>query len=553
LTDFDAVAYDFGDKIENIFGKEELVIDRRRMGRFVFSLIFASVSIGAAGNAALWRNALSSGQDALQGFDQFVAQVMAEWKVPGLAVAVVRNGRTIYAAGFGYRDVTRKLPVTSRTIFGIGSCSKAFTATALGILADEGKLDWDKPVREYLPAFKLADEVASERLTPRDLMTHRTGLPRHDNVWIRSPLTRQEMFDRLRFLEFSRDIRQSYQYNNLMVMTAGYLVGVVAGTSWEEFTRGRLLQPLGMAETNFSTDDSQKAADFSRSYTLVKDEVEEFPFYNADALGPAGSINSTAEDMARWILMNINKGRAGEKLDKQVISERRLAEVHAPQVVVPDDLKYPELFYPSYGLGWRITAYRGHPFLSHGGAIMGFSAMVAFLPRDGIGIVLLNNLEDAPINGILAYNVVDRLLGLDPVDWDQRVKDDQARSKAEAEKRAKEREADRKPGTVPSHPLGDYAGGYEHPAYGTITVSLAGAEMKAEYHQRTFVLDHYHYDVFRMRNEWMDAEYRATFVTGPDGKIAALTIPFERSVKDIVFTKKAAVEAPGRSAASGPR
>ena len=479
---------------------------------------------------------------ALQGFEDLVLKVMAEWKVPGLSVAVVADGRMVYTRGFGYRDLDRKLRVTSRTVFGIGSCSKAFTATTMGILVDEKKLEWDKPVRDYLPAFKLADEVASARLTPRDLITHRTGLPRHDNVWIRSPLSRAEMFDRLRFLDFSRDIRQVYQYNNLMVMTAGYLVGAVAGTSWEEFARTRILDPLGMAETNFSTDDSLRREDFSRSYTLVKGRVEEFPFYNADALGPAGSINSTAEDMARWLLMNLNRGAYGEKLDKRVVSERTLAQIHAPQVVVPDEIRYPELFYPFYGMGWRVTSYRGHLLVSHGGAIMGFSALAAFLPRDGLAIVLLNNLEDAPVNSILAYFVYDRLLGLDPVDWSQRTRDDQAKSKALSEKRSQERDADRKAGTIPSHPLAAYAGLYEHPAYGAISVAWDGQSLKADYHQRSFVLEHYHYDVFRMKNDWMDVEYKVSFVADLKGEVSALAVPFESSVEAVVFVKKAPEE-----------
>jgi len=474
----------------------------------------------------------------LQGFDAFATDIMAEWKVPGLAIAVVQDGRIVYARGFGYRDLDKKLPVTPHTIFGIGSCSKAFTATAMGILVDEGKLEWDKPVREYLPSFKLSDDVASERVTPRDLMTHRTGLPRHDNVWIRSPLTRQEMFDALRYLEFSRDIRQTYQYNNLMVMTAGYLVGTIAGTSWEEFARSRIMAPLGMTETDFSTDDSQKAADFSRSYTLVKGKVEEFPFYNADALGPAGSINSTVLDMASWILLNINKGKYGEKLEKQIISERRLTQIHAPQVVVPDDLRYPELYYPTYGLGWRMNAYRGRPLISHGGAIMGFSASVAFLPLEKIGVVILNNLEDAPVGSTLYYGVFDRLLGLEPVNWAQRVRDEEARSRAESEKRAKGRDADRQLGTKPSHDVAAYAGVYEHPAYGRIVVTLDGDALKADYHQRTFVFEHYHFDMFKMKNEWMDAEYKVTFGMDSKGSIASLSVPFEPTVKDIVFARK---------------
>ncbi|MBM3312917.1 MAG: serine hydrolase, partial [Candidatus Aminicenantes bacterium] len=509
--------------------------------RTVFVLAFAFLSVSCLSSVPASPRTLLSSETpvSLQGFEGFVEKVMAEWKVPGLAVAVIAEGRTVYARGFGYRDLGRKLPVTPQTVFGIGSCSKAFTATTMGILVDDKKIEWDKPVRDYLPAFKLADEVASARLTPRDLITHRTGLPRHDYVWIRSPLTRREMFDRLRFLDFSRDIRQVYQYNNLMVMTAGYLVGAVAGTSWEEFARTRILDPLGMADTNFSTDDSQRREDFSRSYTLVKGHVEEFPFYNADALGPAGSVNSTAEDMAKWLLLNLNKGAYGEKLDKRVVSERTLAQIHAPQVVVPDEIRYSELFYPFYGMGWRVTAYRGRLLVSHGGAIMGFSALAAFMPRDGFAVVLLNNLEDAPVNSVLAYNLFDRLLGLDPVDWPQRNRDDQARSKAQSEKRNMERDADRKVGTVPSHPLSAYVGEFEHPAYGSITVALDGNGLRADYHQRTFVFEHFHYDVFKMKNDWMGVEYRANFVVNLKGDIAALAVPFEPSVEPILFAKKA--------------
>jgi len=189
---------------------------KRRFVLVVF-LSFLSASCLSSAGSSPQLNPPRDAQALLQGFDPFVQKVLAEWKVPGLAVAVVQNGRMVYSRGFGYRDLAQKLPVTPQTIFGIGSCSKAFTATTMGILVDEKKLEWDKPVREYLPAFKVVDEVASARLTPRDLITHRTGLPRHDNVWIRSPLTRQEMFDALRSLDFSRDIRQVYQYNNLMV------------------------------------------------------------------------------------------------------------------------------------------------------------------------------------------------------------------------------------------------------------------------------------------------------------------------------------------------
>ena len=186
-----------------------------------------------------------------------------------------------------------------------------------------------------------------------------------------------------------------------------------------------------------------------------------------------------------------------------------------------------------------MTAYRGRPLVSHGGAIMGFSASVAFLPNDKLGVVILNNLEDAPVNSTLFYNVFDRLLGLEPVNWAQRVRDDEARSRAESEKRTKDRDADRQLGTHPSHEPAAYPGIYEHPAYGRIAITLdAGGQLKADYHQRTFVFEHYHFDMFKMKNDWMDASYKVTFGMDSKGNIVTLSVPFEPTVKDIVFARK---------------
>ena len=473
----------------------------------------------------------------LKGFDTFANKILAEWKVPGVAVSIVKDGKVIYAEGFGFKDVTNGLKVTPHTVFAIGSCTKAFTATTMGILVDEGKLDWDKPVRTYLPSFKLLDPVASEQMTPRDLVCHRSGLPRHDRVWYLSPFSRPQLFERLQYLEPSRGFRAVYQYQNLMYMTAGYLVEKTVGISWEEFAGKRILEPLGMKETNFTITDSQKAPDFAFPYQEIKGKVEQIPFCNIDAIGPAGSINSNVSDMSKWVLLNLNKGRTGEKADQRIVAEATLAQIHSPQIVVPDTLKYDELFYASYGMGWRITAYRGHPLIYHGGAIDGFSAMVSFMPKDNLGIVLLNNLEDAPVNSILAYNIYDRLLGLNYVNWDQRIRAERVKSRQEAEKTKKEREKDRKPNTQLSHPLDDYAEPYEHPGYGILTIEKEGNGLKAKYNTMTFVLTHYHFDIFEMTNESIDFDQLLSFYTDAKGSIGSVSIKFEPAAKDIVFLR----------------
>ncbi|MBP1767367.1 MAG: serine hydrolase [Candidatus Aminicenantes bacterium] len=470
----------------------------------------------------------------LKGFSEQVSKLIAEWKVPGLAVSIVKDGKVIFAEGFGRRDVEKNLKVTPHTLFAIGSCSKAFTATAMGILVDEGKVEWDKPVRTYLPTFKLHDTVASERMTLRDLLTHRSGLPGHEFVWYGSTASRKELFDRLQYLEPNKDFRAVWQYQNLMFMTAGYLVGEAAGTGWEAFVQKRLFDPLEMKESNMSVTESQKTADFALPYQEKEDKVVPIPFRNIDTIGPAGSINSNVLDMANWVLMNLNKGKFK---DKPIISEAALAEIHTPQAMMPSSIQYDEVLYTSYGMGWAIVPYRGRLLLEHGGGIDGFIAMVAFLPRENMGAVILSNSGSTPLPSILVYNIIDRVLGLSPVDWSKRIKDQMEKAKAEAEKSKNEVDKDRKPDTKPSHALEDYAGDYENPGYGTISIIKDGERLKVKLNSLEGALTHYHYDTFELLNPLYDMKQKLSFGTDPKGNIGSLSIPLEPTVKDIVFTR----------------
>jgi CubicO group peptidase (beta-lactamase class C family) len=477
----------------------------------------------------------------LEGFADFVRDTLETWKVPGLAVAAVKDGQVIVSQGFGLRDVSGGPEVTPRTLFAIGSCTKAFTAMGLAILADEGKLDWDAPVRTYLPAFRMHDVVASERMTPRDLVTHRSGLPRHDMVWYGSLLSRQELFDHLRYLESNKDFRSVWQYQNLMFMTAGYLVGKITGQSWEEFTRARILDPLGMSSSNLSVEISKQQPDHALPHREVDEKVVAIPFRNIDSVGPAGSINSNVEDMARWLLLNLNKGRHG---DSRIVSEAQLAQMHAPQMVMPDPLagKYAEL--PNliaYGLGWCLQPYRGHTLIWHTGGIDGFTSIVVLLPDHNIGIVVLNNLSSS-LPWILALNLCDRLLGLDEVPWNDRFKKVVDEEK-EAEKKAKEQSSsDRIAGTQPSHPLQNYAGDFEHPAYGVVSLRLDGERLMGKRDDLTFSLDHYHYDIFELEFEESKERLKLSFTSNIKGDIDGFTAPFEPTAADIAFKRRPAQE-----------
>src|SRR5437868_3372735 len=245
--------------------------------------------------------------------ERFIPAQMQHWKVPGLAIAVVQNGQVIYSRGFGLRDVKGNLPVTTKTIFAIGSISKSFTSLSMGILNDEGKLDWDKPLRQYLPEFQMYDPVASERMTPRDLISHRVGMAGHDLVWYSSDFSREDLVRRLRFLQSDQDFRSGFKYNNLLVTTAGYLVEKASGQSWEDFVRHRIFEPLQVNSSNFSVLESQKSSDFAHPYSKGEDrgEVSEIPFHVMSAIGPAGSINSNVEDMARYAIFQLGSGEVG--------------------------------------------------------------------------------------------------------------------------------------------------------------------------------------------------------------------------------------------------
>ena len=289
------------------------------------------------------------------------------------------------------------------------------------MLADEGKLDWDTPVKEYIPSFKLYDSFATERLTPRDLVTHRSGLPRHDLMWYHSTHTRKELFDRLQYLEPSKDLRTLWQYQNLMYMAAGYLVGELSGQSWEEFAQQRIFEPLGMTSSLFSIDEARERPNCSRPYQEKKDEVLEIPFYAAQgAVAPAGAIVSSISDMSKWVLLHANKGKLGAS---QIVSEGQMAQMHSPQMVMPETNKYAELTNSTYGMGWFIHTYRGHHMAEHGGNIDGFSSLVTLLPQENIGIVVLSNMNGSGVPYILTYNVIDRLLALDEIPWNERLQE----------------------------------------------------------------------------------------------------------------------------------
>ena len=471
----------------------------------------------------------------LNGLEPYIENAMKEWSVQGCAVAIVKNGKVIFSKGFGFRDVKNQLPVTPNTLFAIGSCTKAFTAASVCLLVDEGKIEFNKPVINYIPTFKLFDEYVTNHIIVKDILCHRSGLPRHDLAWYGADeLSRKKIIENLRYLEPSFGFREVWQYQNGMFALAGYLVEQVSGEKWENIVAKKIFEPLDMKSSNFSVLESQKSLDFSKPYGERKDVVKELPFRNIEAMGPAGSINSNVNDMANWMIMQINGGKFN---GKEIITEGTLRQTQTPQMVIQSAMS-DEVFYSSYGMGWMITSYRGHLRVEHGGNIDGFSASVCLMPRDSVGVVVLTNMDRTSLPSIIRNYAVDKILELSEIDWNKKLGDDRKKMKEASKELKDKKDPNRVEGTSPSHPLKSYIGKFEHPAYGTVDISLKNDdELNLKFHTFNLDLSHYHYDIFETAESEEYPKIKLTFVTNTKGEIDKVTIPLQDGVKDIEFKK----------------
>lgn len=466
-------------------------------------------------------------QNKLTGIDDAVAAVMKQWQVPGLALAVVHNGQVIHSRGYGFRDVERKLPVTPDTLFAIGSITKSMTVLTLASLADEGKLQWDKPVRDYMPDFRLQDPIASEHATAIDLLSHRTGLPRHDTMWS-TGLNRNEIFARLRYLQPNREFREAFQYNNLMYLAAGVLAERTGGDKWENLVRARVLDPLGMKRANFSAAETQKTTDWAQTYTRENGVLKAIPLpLNQEAICPAGCVIAPLSEMTAYLRAHMDRGGKG------LPSAAQFDRMREPRTITPAGSIGPEAMGAgTYGMGLMTLPHRGHKVIFHTGTIGGYHALLAFLPNDNAGVMILQNRVARPVPQVLSRIIWDRLLGLPPEDWQTIfLKDDQA-AEAKAEAERKTIEASKITGTKPSHPLAEYAGIFTHPAYGTVQVEARETGLRWIFAGNSLTLRHFHYDTFLRANS-----ARVQFLTAIDGAIDRLEVALEPAAPPIVFRR----------------
>lgn len=457
--------------------------------------------------------------------------------VSALTVVVIADAEVVIADGFGVRDKEEGLPATPATLFALASDTKHFVAAACALLVQDGLLEWDRPVRDYLPDFALQDPHATALVTLRDLLAHRTGLPRHDaiNVWATTRLPPEEVVRRLRHLQPSAALRQAYQYNNLAYVTAGHLLGVLTGSDWESVVQTRLLDPLGMTATCFSREVAEKSGDVAVGYDMDGAAV---PKRGEGRRGPAGGILSNAEDIARWLLARL--GRPTPEGDR-VLSDAVLADLTTPSFVEPVGLvRFPEIVKTGYALGASTFVYRGVRVVHHGGNIDGFCSDLLLAPDLGHAIGVVANISGSGVRDAIPLAVLDRLAGLDPLPWGERW-DALMSSYRRGALAARDELRATAAGRPPSRPLAEFAGRYAHPAYDVVEVSVDGDGLRVGFHGYDDVaVTHKDVDVWDFQVPGYDAALTMSFRAGPHG-VDDLVIPLEPMVDPIVFVREPAV------------
>ncbi len=479
--------------------------------------------------------------DKLNRLSTVINDMLQAARIPGAAIAIVAGGGVIFARGFGWRDIEGTLPVTSDTLYPIASTSKAINATLLGMLVDEGMLDWDAPVQQYLPQFRLKDVMASTQATLRDLISMRTGMPRHDWVWTENPMDRAELIRRLQHLELSAGFRQRYQYNNLMVTAAGHVAEVVTGQRWEALVQERIFGPLEMNRSGFERPATDNV---TLSYhENNRRELVESPRFASEVTAPSGgAIYSTVQDMARWIAFNLGSGQVD---GRQLVHAQTLKEIHSPQTIIsPSDA--PELApNAAYAMGWFVDRYQNHARLSHGGYVHDVNSHVALFPKEDIGIVAFTNFGPPLPARLITEHAFALLAGVTPAPT---VPEKLAQYENMVEEtRQRDAAVPRIAGTKPSHSLSDYAGVYRHQGYGTIEIQKSGEELALRRNRLLLPLQHWHYDAWIAKDcelffihvpHEFDQASRMLFETDADGRIGAISIRLEPAVPPIRFVRE---------------
>ncbi len=483
----------------------------------------------------------------LKDIESLVKEALKIENASGVAIAIIEKNKVVYSGGVGYSNYDLKKPMTANTQLAIGSCTKAFTATLLGQLREEGKLSFNKPVRDYLPALKFYNNELNNHATLKDLMMHATGIPRYDYSWyLFNTHNRDSLMKRVAYFEPAAELRENWIYNNFMYLLQGMVVEAITGKTWEQNIREKIFEPLQITNASLSLQDFIKAADIATGYEGRNDSlVQQMPYYDIKGMAPAGVIYASVNEMAKWVISWIN---GGKNMEKVVVPTLYLSEAMAPQMVVTSSAptaKNPEFMFNTYGYGWGATAYKGRYRVSHGGNIDGFSASFNFYPVDSVGIIILTNQNASSLPALLHKIIADRMLKLPVTDWLAKQREMHRKAKEEIKSIEENKKSNVIPGASSSHSLSTFTGAYNNNAYGVLKVRLETDSLMMYTTGLKFYLKHLHYNYFKIHsydvNNKLDTTgenvFMVQFLVDPSGEINKLELLIPDGTKTPEFTR----------------
>jgi CubicO group peptidase (beta-lactamase class C family) len=464
----------------------------------------------------------------LQDIDAYIEAGMAQWEIPGLAVAVVKDDEVVFARGYGVRRLGHPEVVDEHTLFGVASTTKAMTATALAMLVDEGLLGWDDRVVDHMPGFELSDAWVTRNVTLRDLLSHRVGIGRitGNRIQFMTHRSRPEIIHQMRHHDFEQPFRQGFVYSNVMYSVAGELIPAITGTSWDDLLAERIFAPLGMNRSNTSITRIEDGENAAWPHQEIDGDVVPIPWRNFDNVGPSASVNTSAHEMAQWIRFNL--GEPGVFQERRLVSADQMRQMRQSQNALPVADPYTGGL-AAYGLGWQLGDHRVRRTARHGGATDGMNTNLILLPEENLGLVIMTNTFNGFMSA-LGNHILDLFLGEDDIDWNALVWANTQRVREAAQARRDAIHAARVPGTSPAHPLDRYAGTYVDDLYGEVVVRLENGRLALHFwDDETTVadLEHWHHETFRA--EWRNPAQREKFVwfdLDPDGQPGTLNVEF---------------------------
>jgi len=491
--------------------------------------------------------------------DAYAARVLKEFEVPGMAVAVVKDGKVVVSRGYGVRKMGESTPVDENTLFGIASNTKAFTSAALAMLVDEGKLSWDDQVSRHLQWFQMYDPYVTRELTIRDLLTHRAGLSLGAGdllFWPSTTFNRREIVERIRYIKPAISFRSRYAYDNILYLVAGEVIRAVSGQSWDDFIRTRIFAPVGMAHSNTSPNQFRPGDNVATPHTRADGRLKAIDYMVIDNNAPAGAINSCVSDMAKWMIVQLDGGAIRDGAGgagKRLFSPRQGFEMWSAQTITPINPNTPPQLaalrpnFSAYGLGWGLADYRGKKVVSHTGGLWGLVSRVTLVPELKLGIVVLTNQEAGGAFQSMTYRILDSYLGAPPNDWIKAFREVAEMTEKNAAEFVKKQSAARNVNSKPSLDPAGYVGTYRDAWYGDVSIDRENDRLVIRFSRTPLLvgdLEHWQYDTFiaRWRERGLNADAYVTFSLRPDGSIdqmkmlpASPLVDFSYDFQDLLF------------------